>query len=217
MKQREIFRNSEGDAWFTRNQRESAGRNLPDDDMVLMELIGCLPVEAGRVRVLEIGCGEGGRLEWLMKHRNAECFGIDPSAKAVAAALERGVHAQEGTAEQLPFDAGRFDVVIFGFCLYLCDRDDLSRIVFEANRVLRSPGWLLIQDFYSPTPRSRAYHHHPGVQTHKMDYRTLFTGSPDYECMTHKVRHHVDGTYTDDPEEWVSVSVLRKFRKGPIA
>ena len=146
----------------------------------------------------------------MKNNLTAQCFGIDPSAQAVAEARKLGVNAQQGTADALPFDNDTFDAVIFGFCLYLCDRFDLFRIAAEADRVLKSPGWLVIQDFFSQSPRSRAYHHQEGVFSFKMDYRSLFIWHPAYECMTHKVRHHQTHTYTDDPEEWVAVSVFRK-------
>lgn len=214
MKQKEIFLRSEGDAWFARNQQSVATRKLPDDDALLRELLDFLPLNArGGLKVLEVGCGDGTRLAWLKNNLGAECYGIEPSAQAVAVACSKGINVQQGTAEVLPFDNQSFDIVIFGFCLYLCDREDLFRIASEADRVLRSPGWLMIMDFFSSTPRARTYHHRPGVQSYKMDYRTLFTWHPDYECMTHKVRHHVEANYTDAPDEWVAVSVLRKYQK----
>ena len=216
MTQKEIFLQSEGDAWFTRNQQGVAGRKLPDDDALLQEIIDFLPVNTGG-KVLEVGCGDGTRLAWLKNNLNADCYGIEPSAQAVAAARAKGINVLQGTADALPFDSQSFDIVIFGFCLYLCDRDDLFRIASEADRVLRSPGWLMIMDFYSSIPRARTYHHRPGVQSYKMDYRTLFAWHPYYECMTHKVRHHGEASYTDAPDEWVGVSVLRKCQREPNA
>lgn len=213
MKQKEIFLQSEGDAWFTRNQQGVAGRKLPDNDALLRELLDFQPVNAGGLKVLEVGCGDGTRLAWVKNNLNADCYGVEPSAQAVAAARVKGINALQGTADALPFDSQSFDIVIFGFCLYLCDREDLFRIASEANRVLRSPGWLMIMDFFSPIPRARTYHHCPGVQSYKMDYRTLFTWHPDYECMTHKIRHHSEASYTDDSDEWIAVSVLRKCQK----
>jgi len=214
MKQKEIFLQSEGNAWFTRNQQGVAGRKLPDDDALLREVLDFLPVNpGGGLKVLEVGCGDGTRLAWLKNNRNADCYGIEPSAQAVEAACAKGINVQQGTADVLPFDSQSFDIVIFGFCLYLCDREDLFRIANEADRVLRSPGWLMIMDFYSPIPRARTYHHRPGVQSYKMDYRGLFTWHPDYECMTHKVRHHSEASYTDAQDEWVAVSVLRKYQR----
>ena len=40
---------------------------------------------------------------------------------------------------------------------------------------------------------------------------------PDYECMTHKVRHHGEAIHTDAPDEWGAVSVLRKCEREPNA
>ena len=82
--------------------------------------------------------------------------------------------------------------------------------VCEADRVLQSPGWLLIHDFYSPAPSKREYHHRAGLFSHKMDYRTLFTWHPAYVTYSHRVRDHAHGGYTDAPQEWVGTSVLRK-------
>ena len=198
-KQRDIFLESEGDAWFSRNEQAVREKKLPDKDPVLQE-------------ILEIGCGDGSRLGWLKNNLNAQCFGIDPSEQAVHAANSKGVSAQQGTAELLPFDNDSFDIVIFGFCLYLCDREDLFRIAYEADRVLRTPGWLAILDSYSASPRNRKYHHTPDVLSYKMDYRSLFDWYPSYECMTHKVRHHVGLDYTASSEDWIATSILLKHQ-----
>ncbi len=213
MKQKEIFLQSEGDAWFNRNQHVVAGRKLPDDDPVLREVLDLLSVNTIGLKVLEVGCGDGTRLAWLKGNLHADCYGIEPSAQAVTAVCAKGINVQQGTADALPFDGQSFDLVIFGFCLYLCDREDLFRIASEADRVLRSPGWLIILDFFSRIPRAKTYHHSPGVQSYKMDYRTLFTWHPSYECMTHKVRHHADSNYTDASDDWIAVSVLRKCQR----
>lgn len=210
MKQKDIFLNTEGDAWYRRNKDSVAARRLPDEDPLLMELIPLLP--PGRTaRILEIGCGDGTRLAWLQRNADVECFGVDPSKEAAVAACAAGINARQGTADELPYDSGAFDFVIFGFCLYLCDREDLFRIAGEANRVLGDSGWLLILDFFSPVPRSRRYHHADGIYSFKMDYRKLFDWHPAYECTTHRVRHHETGLHTDDPDEWVALSVLRKL------
>lgn len=210
MKQKDAFLESEGDAWFTRNEHVLNTRKLPDSDSLLGEIL-CLPSSQRRgLKVLEIGCGDGSRLNWLKENLRYECYGIEPSIQAVRVAESHGVDAQVGTADTLPFNDSMFDIVIFGFCLYLCDREDLFRIAAEADRVLKSPGWLLIKDFYSPTPLKREYHHRLGLFSYKMDYRTLFTWNPSYTCYSHKVTHHAEHDYTDDSNEWVATSVLRK-------
>ena len=163
--------------------------------------------------MLEVGCGDGTRLAWLKNNLNTDCYGIDPSVHAVAAAFAKGINVQQGTADVLPFDDKSFDVVIFGFCLYLCDREDLFRIANEADRVLRAPGWLMILDFFSSVPRAKNYHHRPGLLSYKMDYRTLFNWHPDYECVTHKLTSHKGAVYADEQDEWTAVSILRKIHK----
>jgi SAM-dependent methyltransferase len=207
MKQREVFLRSEGDAWLERNP----ARSLPESDEPLLAILQ-LPLHqsAAPTKVLEIGCASGSRLGWLRQNRGFDCYGLDPSANAVEAAKAQGVTAKQGTAENLPFEAAAFDIVVFGFCLYLCDREDLFRIASEADRVLRNPGWIVIHDFYSATPSRRPYHHREGIFSFKMDYRTLFAWHPGYCNCFHKLGHHVDGSYTDDPDEWVATSVLRK-------
>ncbi len=209
MKQKDIFLESEGDAWIKRNASAVGTRRLPESDPILVDILE-LPLAPGKTKVLEIGCGDGTRLGWLKENRGFDCYGVEPSGRAVEVARGRGITACQGTADRLPFDDSTFDVVIFGFCLYLCDREDLFRIAHEADRVLKNPAWLLILDFYSPTPLRREYHHRAGLFSHKMDYRTLFTWNPGYTNFSHKVHHHVDGVYTDDRAEWMATSVLRK-------
>lgn len=208
--QKKIFLESEGNAWFNRNYLE---KNYDSKkDRLLPELLE-LPLEKG-MKVLEIGCSSGDRLLWVQENLGLKCVGIEPSEQAVKIARERGIEVAQGTADSLPFENISFDLVIFGFCLYLCDRTDLFRIAQEADRVLKDPGWLIILDFFSANFIARSYHHHEGIYTYKMDYRSLFDWNPNYICMTHKVRHHVDNSYTDDPQEWTAVSIMRKNSQG---
>jgi SAM-dependent methyltransferase len=209
VKQKKVFLECEGDAWYARNASRVGERDLPDSDPLLLEILQLTTLDAG-TKILEIGSGDGTRLSWLKQNRGFACYGVEPSRLAVDAARARGIDARQATADQLPFEDETFDVVMFGFCLYLCDRDDLFRIAAEADRVLKNPGWLLILDFYSPGPMKRAYRHRAGVFSHKMDYQTLFTWHPAYTALTQRVRHHSKGGYTDDPDEWIATSVLRK-------
>lgn len=212
--QKVIFLNDEGDAWFERNHQAMQDREFHREEPVISASIKALPLIAhSQPRLLEVGCGEGKRLAWMSQHLGMECHGIDPSGKAVASAKAIGVFAQQGTADALPYDSGMFDILVFGFCLYLCDREDLFRIAQEADRVLRPDGWIVIQDFFSSAPIQREYHHKPGVFSYKMDHRRLFDWHPAYTCFSHELTQH-DGAprFTDDPQEWVATSVLRKAR-----
>ena len=210
-KQKDVFLASEGDDWLYRNQTALESRQLPQEDPVLSEIVK-LHSDSGtnETRVLEIGCCDGYRLEWLKMNLGYHCSGIEPSEQAVQIARRRGLDVYQGTADSLPFPDKKFDLVVFGFCLYLCDREDLFRIAAEADRVLMNPGWLIIHDFFSPSPIEVPYSHISGLFSFKMDYRTLFSWHPAYTCLNHKVVHHSTGGYTDDRQEWVATSVLKK-------
>lgn len=208
MEQKTAFLRSEGNAWFNRNPNSLSETSPPDQDRLLPDLLE-LPLKPS-MKVLEIGCGSGKRLAWLKENLGLECNGIDPSAQAIEIARSLDINAVQGTADSLPFDKESFDLVIFGFCLCMCDREDLFRIALEADRVLKSQSWLIVMDFFTPTPTSRPYHHMSGITTYKMDYRTLFDWNPAYICMTHKVRHHIDNSYTDEIQEWIGISIFRK-------
>lgn len=206
--QKDIFLGGEADAWFARNAATLAARKLPDDSPVLRQMMR-LPDLAGK-RVLEVGCGDGHQLAFMRDTLGMETFGIEPSAEAVAVARAKGLEVVQGTADALAFPEDHFDVVIFGFCLYLCDRADLFAIAHGADRVLRTPGWLLIQDFFTEGYGARAYHHRAGLASHKMDYRRLFDWHPHYTCTLMDLRDHASPDFTDIRDNQVMTAVLRK-------
>jgi ubiquinone/menaquinone biosynthesis C-methylase UbiE len=211
--QKQLFLESEGDAWFLRNNEVLAKRDPARD--VVCQLIENLCTQQNKpAAVLEIGCGDGKRLKFLQDRVGCKATGLDPSKVAVEAAQINGVHAVVGTAEELPFEGSRFDVVIFGFCLYLCDDVDLFQIAREADRVLKSPGWVLMLDFDSAEPKYNKYHHRDGVFSRKMDYKSMFLWHPNYTLAHYQKFDHQTLEWTDDKQEWVSLAALRKTSRA---
>lgn len=212
VKQKEIFLSVEANSWFERNSVVVNSRDYKDDFLLkkISDVIEWQGKSGKDISLLEIGCGEGKRLQIIKDLYDINCYGIDPSIKAVDVANSRGVLAQQGTADQLSYPDGSFDIVVFGFCLYLCDREDLFKIAMEVDRVTKSNSWIIILDFFLPHPVSKEYHHRKGVKTHKMDYRSMFLWHPYYQCFSHEVFHHENSQFSDDPEQWTCVSVLRK-------
>ncbi|HWX30690.1 MAG TPA: class I SAM-dependent methyltransferase [Steroidobacteraceae bacterium] len=210
-RQRDVFMSAEGDAWFSRNETALAARDWSRDP--ICRRLEALPRTNEPSRTLEIGCSDGSRLQYLAGRGRFKVFGIEPSGKAVAKARERGIEAIRTTADNLPFADASMDIVIFGFCLYLCDDRDLFRIAHEADRVLASPGWLLILDFEARAPTYRSYSHQEGIRSRKMNYASMFAWHPAYTLASYEKFYHGSELWTDDPDEWVSLACLRKY--GP--
>ena len=211
--QRQIFLAGEGDAWYQRNQQISPQNiNQYNASDPLLDLLEGLPLPDGiNTFVLEVGCGQGLRLQQLQQQRGWSIAGLDPSAAAIGALSEEsGIKAIVGTADLLPFPDQSVDLLIYGFCLYLCDRNDLFRIASEAHRVLKPNSWLAILDFWAPSLRINPYHHKDGVYSYKADLPAMFTWHPAYVITDHLLRHHGSRDYTDNPNEWVAATLLRR-------
>ena len=210
IKQKEVFLNEEGDNWYSRN-KDYVNQKKMENDFLFKEIITLSPSENQSLKLLEIGCGNGKRLLEL-KNNNFKVFGIDPSKSAITEAKLNGVDAFVGTADSLPFDDNSFDVLVFGFCLYLCDREDLFKIASEADRVLKNNGYLYIMDFYSKDNFSNNYHHLEGLKSYKMDYSKLFNWHPNYVLIKQILGSHDNiSLQTQDKNDWISISVLRKL------
>ena len=94
------------------------------------------------LRVLDIGCGEGGTLAWLgSRFPHWERVGLDPEPASGSASFIR-----RGRAEQLAFPDASFDLVLME-CSF-SRTEDPGRALEEILRVLAPGGKLLLSDLY---------------------------------------------------------------------
>ena len=127
---------------------------------------------AGR-RVLDVGCGPRGSLEWATAA--AERVGVDPLADAY-----RDLHERPHTmtyvaagAEAMPFDDGHFDVV---GCFNALDHvDDLDAVVAELGRVAAAGATLLLVVDIGHEPTA--------MEPHRLAWDLLERFSPAWEVV----------------------------------
>ncbi|HET7677408.1 MAG TPA: pseudaminic acid biosynthesis-associated methylase [Candidatus Limnocylindrales bacterium] len=121
---------------------------------------------------LEIGCNVGGNLRWIARHV-AHAAGLDVNAHAVDLLRQRlpGVRAVVGSATELPFPDGEFDLVLtMGVLIHLPD-SILGRVMDEMVRCSRR--YLLCGEYFAHEPVEVPYRGHRGA-LFKRDYGRLF-------------------------------------------
>jgi SAM-dependent methyltransferase len=99
----------------------------------VIELLAAQPGE----RILDLGCGDG-QLTLKIAATGAHVVGVDASAEMIAAARQRGIEAEKGTAEALPYPDGSFDAVFSNAALHWVRGQDA--MMAEVRRVLRPGG-----------------------------------------------------------------------------
>jgi ubiquinone/menaquinone biosynthesis C-methylase UbiE len=202
--QKKIFIDGEGDQWHLRNNKSQSSEDI---------ILTCLKrLEISPQSILEIGCSSGVRLGKLSSAFNASCFGVDPSAKAIEEGSKSfpELTLKVGTADELTFSDQNFDLIIFGFCLYLCDRRDLFKIAYEADRCLKDNGYLVIIDFEPPFAYKNSYVHHPDVFSYKMNYGNMFAWNPAYVEIYNELFSHSGYQNRNIPNERISIKCFQK-------
>lgn len=182
MGQEAVFLNKEGDEWFNRNYIKVEEAKDRDPIFTMTNILGIKPA-----KIIEVGCSNGWRLDaYKRRFPECECSGFDPSAEAVKTGKIRypDLHLIVAGAAQSEISLGGCDLLIFGFCLYLCDRNDLSMIVGDHDTCLDDGGHLVIHDFDPDHPHKVPYHHVPGLFSYKMDYSKLWLVNPAYSLVT---------------------------------
>jgi ubiquinone/menaquinone biosynthesis C-methylase UbiE len=210
--QKDAFLNSEGDNWFERNlPTYDANKDLiPNQIQFMMKYI------QPDHKVLEIGCATGRNLALIHSQIGCECYGIDPSKKAIEYGIENypDLTLSVGTSDRLEFPQETFDFVLFGFCLYLVDRRFIMASIAEGDRVLKDKGFLGIIDFDAKVAKKRPYKHYEGIFSYKMDYSALFLAYPQYSMADKYCFSHSGDHFVEDVTERVSAVVLFKDQEN---
>lgn len=217
LNQTQIFQDGEADQWFARNKAHLNEIEYPNSPCPheIQSLVNVLsPFKSEINSVLEIGCSSGQKLEYLCHGLDATGRGIDPSAEAVKVGASRLSYSDIllscGTADALPYESNTFDLVYFGFCMYLFDRSKLLAAVAEADRVLKPGGFLAITDFDPGEKGKRPYSHKSHVFSYKQDYSRCFTDVGLYYLLAKSSFSHARNHFDPIAGERISLSVLYK-------
>ena len=146
-----------------------------------------LPAEINlqpRHRVLEVGCAHGAGLRFLTARFpfRQPPVGVDASLEALSRGARTWSNARvplvTATASRLPFAPESFDLVLAGHTVRHLSDEGLLRFLFEAERVLRPGGRVLMVEpaiTWGSTLFYRLLHHEP-VRT---SADVLMDGTPD--------------------------------------
>ena len=189
-------------------------REFPDLSLVAEYVASSKYSQQNPLSLLEIGSGAGDRLAFLCNLLTATGIGIEPSELATKIANQtfhdQGCQYLQGTSDNLPFNDNSFDLVFFGFCLYLIDRSLVDQTINEADRVLKKGGFLAIIDFDPPTDMQNPYIHYNGIISFKMQYWKLFLPKGYELVMKLSLSESGDIAFERDENKRTSICLLYK-------
>lgn len=211
--QEKVIAKSEGDAWFLRNfEYLSSLNDMPIDVAFVRDTFADTKFSISEI--LEIGCSAGIKLSLYQKLFDCNVAGIDPSKLAIAKAKElfpnKKFNFYLGNSTELNFIENSFDLVIFGFCLYLVDDFIINRSIDEAIRVLKSGGFLVITDFDVPEDFTVPYSHNSGLLTYKRNYVRLFTKYQNLSLVAKKSFSEHKSSFELEKNDRISTSIWFK-------
>lgn len=189
---------------------------------MLRELRG---LDLEEAEVLDLGSGIG--LSTIhLKGRVKDIYYLDRSCEMIEEGLNRGivdpdrVIIHDFTKERLPFDGGRFDVIVARYCIH--DVENKLKLFSEINRVLTPTGLFQMVDMCAVDEPSRAlYNRIHGWKTHS-DYRvdTFIESLETYaELMKRSGMTTVSCSFYRSPvytAEWVLENQITEDRKRLI-
>lgn len=107
---------------------------------------------------LDLGCGSGTlSVALALAYRDAAVTGLDADLHALVLAQKKAkgcralVNLEHGLAQHLPFEASSFDLVVSSLLFHHLDQTEKYRALFEARRITKPGGRLLIADWEAPT------------------------------------------------------------------
>ena len=94
-------------------------------------------------KILDIGCGSGATVNYIIKNYGFEAFGID---KTIISLINSTI-LTNANAEHLPYSTSSMDGIIMECSFSVVDNQET--VLNECHRVLKDDGHLIISDMYA--------------------------------------------------------------------
>jgi ubiquinone/menaquinone biosynthesis C-methylase UbiE len=212
---KKYFLKDGGDKYHSRNKKKII--NFKKELLCKKIESSIKAIKQKKVNVLEIGCGDAQRLIYLKKKFPlVNFYGIDPSSDAIKKTKELNINLIKSTADKIPFKKEFFDIIVYGFCLYLVDDRDLFKIATEAERVSKKKSFIIIFDFYSKNLIYKKYKHKKGIFVRKMDYSKIFSWSPYYKIISLKIISTSKIQHENKKNDYLSLIYIKKEIKNNL-
>ena len=213
-KQKDIFKQTEANNYHTRNRSSKSNDDISYDLKVIKETL--FPFSNRIENILELGCGDATKLNYLSKTFNAKGYGVDLSSIAIKEASINFPYLQlfNNGADEIIFDRNQFDLIYLGFFLYVLDREDLYGVMSNVDKYLNDGGFLVIVDFDYGNQVRVPYKHNDKIKTYKSDYSKILLSSGHYHLVRKDSYSHQSNIFSTDPNNRISICVLYKNQEN---
>ncbi len=125
-------------------------------------------------------------LEKKSKKKNIKFYGLEPSKFAIRNKKDKKIKIKLGTADKIPFQKDYFHIILFSFCLYLCDSNLLTKIINETLRVTKKNSFIVVFDFFSKKKLHYNYKHILNSKIRIMDNSKIFKSNKKIKLINEK-------------------------------
>ncbi len=215
--QEDKFIEKEGDAWFERNKPSKLKPVTKEHNVIKGMMAVNLPASGS---LIDLGGGVGSVAAGAIKFfPNWKASVLEPSRKAIEAGKKTfpGIDFRCGSlTREIDLPNEKYDLAIISMVFSWIDRSLLSKAVSNIDHLVKPGGHIVIQDFYTPTPKANKYHYDKDLFTYKQDYTLPFKALNIFTEIYSKSSetNHTKFDENDSYDTWLVTSILLKDLKG---